>query len=255
VRGAVLRRWPAALLVCAALGLAPLRVGATPSEPDADPRIDVAPCVAAAAAGDADRIIAVCGELIDNEATPKPERVTALVARAAAFGGKDQLDRALADYDAVLGLDATRADAFTARGELRRRKGDRRGALADFTAALKRDPEQAAARASQRALVQELERHGALMAVTGRPSFDCATAKRAVERAICADPELVRLDREIAAGHARQLRAATRPELAARRREQADYLARRNAGFGRPGFDLRQLMAERLKQLTGSAAP
>ena len=35
------------------------------------------------------------------------------------------------------------------------------------------------------------------MAVAGKPSFNCATARRAVEKAICANPELADLDREI----------------------------------------------------------
>ena len=35
------------------------------------------------------------------------------------------------------------------------------------------------------------------MAVGNRPSFNCATAKRPVEKAICADPDLAKLDREI----------------------------------------------------------
>jgi hypothetical protein len=33
------------------------------------------------------------------------------------------------------------------------------------------------------------------------------------------------------------------------RHEQDDYLARRNAGFGRPGFDLPKAMRERLDHL------
>ena len=70
-------------------------------------------------------------------------------------------------------------------------------ALADFAAAIKLNPDHPAAKGNHKALAQELERHGAQMAVAGRPSFDCATAKRAVEKAICADPELADLDREI----------------------------------------------------------
>ena len=39
---------------------------ATGAEPVEDLQVDPAPCVAAAAASDADRIVAVCGALIDN---------------------------------------------------------------------------------------------------------------------------------------------------------------------------------------------
>ena len=48
---------------------------AATSEPSADPKIDPAPCAAAAAADDADGIIAVCGVLIDNEKTAKADRI------------------------------------------------------------------------------------------------------------------------------------------------------------------------------------
>jgi hypothetical protein len=46
-------------------------------------------------------------------------------------------------------------------------------------------------------------------------------------------------------------RAPARDARAARalRREQDDYLAHRNAGFGRPGFDLLKAMHERLDHL------
>ena len=35
------------------------------------------------------------------------------------------------------------------------------------------------------------------------------------------------------------------------RREQDAFIARRNAEFGRPGYDLRKAMKERLQQLVG----
>ena len=97
----------------------------------------------------------------------------------------------------MLRLDPALADIFNARGELWRRKGDRPKALADFAAAIKLNPDHPAAKANHKSLAQELERLGALMAVAGKPSFNCATARRAVEKAICANPELADLDREI----------------------------------------------------------
>ena len=110
-------------------------------------QIDSAPCMAALSANDDDRIIAVCGTLIADEKAPKADRVKALIARAAAFDRKDQIDRAIADYDMSLQLDPTLADIFNARGELWRRKGDRPRALADFGAAIKLNPDQTAAKA------------------------------------------------------------------------------------------------------------
>jgi tetratricopeptide (TPR) repeat protein len=166
--------------------------------------------VAAAASNDADTIIAVCGALVDNEKTSRADRIKALIARAGAYDRKDQIDRAIGDYDTVLRLDPTLADIFNIRGELWRRKGDRPRALADFGAAIKLKPDHAAARANYKSLALELERLGALLAVNDRPSFNCATARRAVEKAICGNPELANLDRQINAVNTKVVREATR---------------------------------------------
>ncbi|ABD89920.1 hypothetical protein [Rhodopseudomonas palustris] len=229
---------------------------ATVSEPDDDPLIDPAPCVNAATDGDADNVIAVCTPLIDQEKTGKPERVKALLARAAAFDRKQQFDRALGDYDTALMLDATKPDGFNARGELRRRQGNRPGALADFAAAVKRDPQHQAARANYKSLALELERLGAQLAVKNKPSFDCKQAKRPVQKAICADPELADLDREIDAAHQAKLRHAAAGTVSRRAllRAQDAYLAERNAAFGRSTDELRAAMKARLRQLRGGKA-
>src|SRR3954471_12863162 len=161
------------------------------SEPPADPKIDAAPCFAAAMAGaDPDQIVTSCGPVIDNEKTPAADRLRALLARADAFRRQQQDDRAIADYDAALKFDATLADIFNARGELWRSKGERPRALSDFGAAIKLDPQHAAARANYKSLARELERIGAQLAFSNKPSFNCATAARPVEKAICADPAL-----------------------------------------------------------------
>ena len=227
---------------------------ATGAELSKDVQVDLAPCVAAASANDDDKTIAVCGALIDNEKTGKPDRVKALTARAAAYARKDMIDRAIADYDIALRLDPTLADVFNARGELWRKQGDRPKALADFGAAIKLNPEHPAARGNYKSLAQELERLGALMAVYNKPSFNCATARRPVEKAICASPELGKLDREINAANTKVVRDISRDSRNAGRalqREQDDFIARRNAEFGRPGYDLRKAMLERLQKLLG----
>jgi tetratricopeptide (TPR) repeat protein len=229
----------------------PLAVFAAASEP-ADQRIDPGPCVAAVMANDDDQIIAICGPLIDNEKTAKADRIKALTARAEVYDRKDQIDRAIGDYDTVLRLDPMLADIFNARGELWRKKGNRPRALADFGAALKLNPDQGAAKANYKSLALEVERLGALLAVNNRPSFNCATAKRAVDKAICANPELANLDREINAVNTRVVRQATGESPRAGRamqREQDDFLARRNATFGRPDYDLQKAMRERLDHL------
>jgi tetratricopeptide (TPR) repeat protein len=222
------------------------------SESARDVRIDPAPCVAATAANDDDRIIDVCGALIDNERTERADRVKALIARAGVFERRGMIERAIADYDAALWLDPTLADIFNARGELWRRKGDRPKALQDFGAAIRLSPDHPAARGNYKSLAQELERLGALMAVYNKPSFNCATARRPVEKAICANPELANLDREINAVNTKVVKLASRDSPRAGRAlqgEQDDFIARRNAGFGRPDYDLRKAMKERLDRL------
>jgi tetratricopeptide (TPR) repeat protein len=230
--------------------------GATGTEPATDPQVDTAPCMAAIAANDDDKIVVVCGPLIDNDKTLKADRVKALIARAGAYDRKDLIDRAIADDGAALRLDATLAELFNARGELWRRKGDRPRALQDFAAAIKLNPALVAAKANYKSLAQELERLGALMAVNNRPSFNCASARRPVEKAICASPDLANLDRQINAVNTRVVREATEGSPHAGRavqREQDDFIVRRNAGFGRPDYDLQKAMAERLDHLLAVA--
>jgi len=224
------------------------------SEPPADPKIDPAPCFAAAMAEtDPGQIIASCGPVIDNEKTPAADRLRAVLARAAAFRRQQQDEPAIADYDAALKLDPTLADIFNARGELWRRKGERPRALSDFSAAIKLDPQHAAARANYKSLAQELERIGAQMAVNNKPSFNCSVARRPVEKAICADPALAKLDGEIEGVLALVLNDIGRNSAIGRkeRREHAAYLATRNASFGRRGYDLHKAMEARLRDLAG----
>jgi tetratricopeptide (TPR) repeat protein len=225
---------------------------ATSAEPLRDVQVDPVPCLTAAGANDDDKAVELCTRLIDNENTAKADRVKALIVRGDAYARKDMVDRAISDYDAALAIDPTLVDTFNARGELWRKKGDRPKALADFGAAIKLNPDHATARANYKSLALELERLGALMAVAGKPSFNCAKAHRAVEKAICANPELADLDREIFAANARALREAESPRAArAVQHEQDEFIVRRNARFGRPGYDLQAAMKQRLQKLNG----
>jgi tetratricopeptide (TPR) repeat protein len=225
---------------------------ATGVEPAKDLRIDPALCLAAALARDDDRTVNVCGALVNNAKTERADRIKALIARAGAYERKDMTDRAIDDYDAVLRLDPALVDILNARGELWRKKGDLPKALADFGAAIKLNPEHIAAKANHRSMAQELERLGALKAVAGKPSFNCATARRRVEKAICANPELADLDREVNGSYARAVREARDPrDVRILKREQQDFLARRNAAFGQPGYDLQKAMKQRLQRLNG----
>ena len=225
---------------------------ATGAEPAKDLRIDPAPCIAAAAANDDDKTVSLCGALIDNEKTDKADRVKALIARGAAYARHDTTDRAIGDYSVALQLDPALADILNARGELWRKKGDRPKALADFGAAIKLNANHLGAKANYKSLAQELERLGALKAVAGKPSFNCATARHAAERAICANPELADLDREINAAHVRVINEAqSQRETRGLQREQDRFIARRNAEFGRPGYDLQKAMRQRLQDING----
>ena len=226
---------------------------ATGAEPAKDVRVDPTACTAAAAAGDDDKTISACGDLLDNEKTARADRIKALIARGGALVRKDKTDQAIDDYDTVLQLDPTLADIFNARGEIRRKRGNLPKALADFGTAIKLKPDHPAARANYKSLAQEIERLGALMAVAGKPSFYCKTARRAVEKAICANRELADLDREIHAMNVRIMGdAKTFDDARTLQREQNAFLARRNAEFGRPGYDLRKALKDRLRELVGA---
>ena len=213
---------------------------ATGVEPPRDLRVDPTLCLAAALARDDDKTIAACGALIDNAKTEKADRIKALIARGAAHERRDMVERAIADYDGALRLNPSLADVHNTRGELWRKKGDFPKAVADF------------ARANHRALAQEVERLGALKAVAGKPSFDCATARRKVEKAICANPELSDLDRQVQGSYVRTVAEKVSPQQARKlKREQEEYISQRNAEYGRPSYDLKKAMLDRLQRING----
>jgi tetratricopeptide (TPR) repeat protein len=239
------------VVACAVLPVCLNCASAATAEPT-DEQIDSAPCMAAVTARAEERIIADCAALIDNDKAAKADRIKAAIARAAALERKEQIDRAISDYDLAIRLDPTLADIFNARGELWRKKGDRPRALSDFGAAVKINPNHAAARANYKSLSLEIERIGAMIAVNNKPSFNCTTARRPVEKAICANPELANLDREINAVNTKIVREAGKDNRSAGRamqREQDEFIARRNAEFGRPDFDLQKMMRQRLDHL------
>jgi tetratricopeptide (TPR) repeat protein len=239
-------------VVLAIWATSPQGAFATGTEPAVVPRVDPTPCLAAIAANDDDRIVAVCAAVIDGEKTEKADRIKALIARAGVWQRKDMIDRAIDDYGTALRLDPSLADTFNARGELWRKKGDRPKALQDFGAALKLNPGHPAAKANYKSLALELERLGALLAVNNRPSFNCASARRSVEKAICDNPELANLDRQINAVNTRVVNDASRADRHAGRalqKEQDEFIAQRNAAFGKPDYDLQKVMRERLDHL------
>src|SRR3954447_26247409 len=74
------------------------------------------PCAALTVAEPAE-LIKSCTASIDNPATPDPDRLDAMITRAAAFHGGGQTDKALAEIAAVVAQEPNRARAFRARGE------------------------------------------------------------------------------------------------------------------------------------------
>jgi tetratricopeptide (TPR) repeat protein len=236
-------------------GKAPVMPAAKPDSTDetnSEAAVDPSRCLAAVAANDDDTIVSLCDSLISNQKNTPLDRIRAMLARAAAYSGKQQYDGAIADYDAALKLDPAQADAFNNRGEVWRKKGDRPHALADFAAAIRLDPQHSLARGNYKSLAQELERLGAQMAISNTPSFNCATAKRPAEKAICADPGLAKLDRDINEVFLRVIaESSNRRAALALTGQQRDFIAKRNASFGKRGYDLRVAMEARLKALTG----
>ena len=141
----------AGLLLCA-LPLAAAQA-ATGGEPAGVIQVDIASCLAAAAADDMNKAATACAAVIDNEKTAKADLIKTLIARAALYARHDQIDRAIADDSRALLLDPTLADIFNARGELWLRKGDKPKAVQDFGAALKIDPNHEKAKVNHLSLI------------------------------------------------------------------------------------------------------
>ncbi|HEY1310423.1 MAG TPA: lysozyme inhibitor LprI family protein, partial [Pseudolabrys sp.] len=86
------------------------------------------------------------------------------------------------------------------------------------------------------------------------PTFDCAVARRAVEKAICSDPDLSRLDRQIDDAYKAALAKLNRKGVARLRDEQREFNVNRNKSFGRPDYQLKREMERRLLALRGMTA-
>jgi tetratricopeptide (TPR) repeat protein len=176
-----------------------------------------------------------------------------LTDRGDAYQATKNYDRAITDYDAAIELDSKFERAYNNRGAAWRGKGDRARALKDYAAAVRLNPSDAKAASNYKDVSLEVERLDALADPKNLPSFNCATARLQVEKAICADPELARLDhsmndvflKAIASAEGENHRAALNLT-----RQQREFIDKRNASYGRPGYDLRQAMADRVDQLS-----
>ena len=118
------------------------------------------------------------------------------------------------------------------------------------------NPSDAKAADNYKTIATEVEHLNELKEACGLPSFNCAVARRAVEKAICADPELARLDRNMNEAFLKAIASAESDNHRAAlnlTRQQREFIEKRNASYGRPGYDLRQAMAERVDQLSAIA--
>ena len=176
-----------------------------------------------------------------------------LTNRGDAYQAMKSFDRAIADYDAAVRLDPKFQRAYNNRGAAWQRKGDRERALQDYAEAVRLNPSDAKAADNYKTVAAEVEHPNDLKDAGGLPSFNCAVARRAVEKAICADPELARLDRSMNDAFLKAIANAERDNHGAAlnlTRQQREFIEKRNASYGRPGYDLRQAMAKRVDQLS-----
>jgi len=204
-----------------------------------------------AANGDYDRAIADY-----NEAIRIKPQASFLTNRGDAYNHKGgDYDRAIADYDRAIALDPGFALAYNNRGAAYGKKGDVDRAIADYQQALRVNPQfdQAAQN-----LADAREERDRRLAAGGDssvlPTFDCGSARLAAEKAICSDPDLARLDREIDTAYKTALANRDGKDGAQLRQDQRDFIAARNKLFGNPQYNLKREMQTRLDALRGVSA-
>ncbi|WP_181183564.1 MULTISPECIES: tetratricopeptide repeat protein [unclassified Mesorhizobium] len=189
-----------------------------------------------------------------NEAIRLRPQANFLTNRANAYNLKGDLDRAITDYDRALALDPNFYLAYHNRAATWQQKGDADSAIADYEQALRIDPK-AGSDAEQLAnLRQDRDRRQSVRAERLLPTFKCKSANNAVEKAICSDPDLSRIDRRMDDVYKAALAKADRKVARGLREEQRRFIAERNRSFGRPDYNLRRDMERRLAQLVETGA-
>ena len=193
-----------------------------------------------------------------DQAIRLQQRADFFTNRGDSYQFKGELGTALDNYNAALKLNPNFALAYNNRAVLYNKMGERAKALADYEAAVRLDPGNENAIEGRRAMKAQIARFGAatpqpLHAAEAHPSFDCEAASLAVERAICADPRLGALDHQIADAYSRLIGNASGRSADILRRAQRDFVATRNARFGKPGYDLHAALQQRLDALQSRA--
>jgi tetratricopeptide (TPR) repeat protein len=199
--------------------------------------------------GDYDRAIADY-----NEAIRLKPQANFLTNRGDSYQFKGDYDRAIADYDRALALNPGFYLAYNNRGAAYDKKGNLDHAIADYEEALRIDPQLDTAAEGLAQARQERDQRTATDSDKLLPTFDCGAATRAVEKAICSDPDLARLDREIDAAYKAALATRNGKVGTELRQEQRDFLATRNKSFGNPQYNLKHEMELRLAALRGMSA-
>ena len=177
--------------------------------------------------GDYDRAIADY-----NEAIRLAPQANFLTNRGDAYNQKGDYDRAIADYDRALKLNPGFYLAYNNRGAAFRREGRSRPRHRRLRAG--------AAHRSAVGLRRRESRRGSPGARPARhacPSGCCRPSiatppGRAVEKAICSDPDLSRLDRQIDDAYKAALAQLDRKDVAHLREEQRDFIGTRNKRSG-----------------------
>jgi len=193
-----------------------------------------------------------------DQAIRLQQRANYFTNRGDSYQFKGELGTALDDYNTALRLDPNFALAYNNRAVLYAEMGERAKALADYEAAVRLDPGNENAINGRRAMKAEIARLGtevrpALHAPEDHPSFNCNKARLAVEQAICADPQLGSLDHQISDAYSRLISRASGRSADILRRAQRDFVTARNARYGKPDYDLRVALQQRLDALQSAA--
>ena len=145
-----------------------------------------------------------------NEAIRLGPRANFYTNRGDAYQFKKDYDHAIADYNEALKLDPKFTFAYNNSGAAYRAKGDLERAIYHYEQAVRLDPSDDTAVENLEAVRRERDRLAMVSPRLG-PSFSCATTKRAVEKAICSDHDLIRLDRDMNAAYQSALSRLTAP--------------------------------------------
>ena len=195
--------------------------------------------------GDAEKAVADDSEAIRLNTTNS----AAFSNRAAAYMKLKRLDLALADDNEAIRRSPDKADFYDNRGLTYAALHDYDRAIADYEQAVRLNPQDDTAVDNLKTVKRERDRL-ALVNPPAAPTFDCARAQRAVEKAICSDTELVQIDRDMNAAYQSALARLPATKAAALRRDQRVFLANRDRMFGRPSYQLRLEMQRRATELS-----